>query len=98
MSPTVAPPILPNRHNQHSPTTRTRTKESIRSLTYLFIQHPPWRFRPPLLVKCRILATTAAVTCEGRRQRRVLAVYVIVKSFVGEQDEVGKRHKIWDCV
>jgi hypothetical protein len=24
----------------------------------------------------------------------VLAVDVIVKSFVGEQDEVGKRHKI----
>ena len=48
---------------------------------------PPLAIQTPLLVKCRILAATAALICEGRRQRRVLAMDVIVKSFVGEQDE-----------
>ena len=91
----VAHPILPNHHNQHSPTTRTCTKESICTTQYTkrkFLDlsvhtTSPLAIQTPLLVKCRILAATAALICEGRRQRRVLAMDVIVKSFVGEQDE-----------
>ena len=47
----------------------------------------PLAIQTPLLSKCRIVAATAALTCEGRCQRRVLAVDVIIKSFIGEQDE-----------